>query len=77
VSGTPFAGARLSAFLVRASGGRVLRRTPLGRADECGWLRRSAVVLPRTLPRGAYRVYVGAGATLRRADAVYDRLRVR
>ncbi len=77
VSGTPFSGARLSAFLVRASGGPVLRRTALGRADDCGWLRRTAAVLPRSLPRGAYRVYVGTGSRLRRSAALYDRLRVR
>lgn len=77
VSGTPFADQRLSAFLVRASGGRVLRRVSLGEADGCGHLRRRVVVAPRGLAPGAYRVYVNAGTTLRRAAGVYDRLRVR
>lgn len=77
VSGTPFADARLSAFLVRASGGRVLRRVALGRANACGYVRRTVAVAPRSLPRGSYRVYVAAGTELRRSQAVYARLRVR
>ncbi|MDO9406805.1 hypothetical protein [Patulibacter sp.] len=77
VSGTPFAEQRVSAFLVRASGGPVLRRTPLGRADACGFLRRTVAVAPRSLAPGAYRVYVGTGTKLRRSQAIYDRLRVR
>jgi hypothetical protein len=76
-SGTPFAGATLSAFLVRGSGSKVLRRIGLGTANACGHVRRSVAILPRGLRPGAYRVYVGPGTRLRRTDAVYDRVRVR
>lgn len=76
-SGTPFADVRLSAFLVRGSGSKVLRRVSLGTADGCGYVRRSVAILPRGLRPGAYRVWVGPGTRLRRSDAVYDRLRVR
>lgn len=76
-SGTPFAGARLSAFLVRAGSTKVLRRVSLGTADDCGHVRRSVAILPRGLRPGAYRVWVGAGTKLRRAAAVHERLRVR
>lgn len=77
VSGTPFAGARLSAFLVRAGSSKVLRRVTLGTADDCGYVRRSVAIVPRGLRRGSYRVWVGAGTKLRRTAAVHDGLRVR
>lgn len=76
-SGTPFANAALSAFLVRGSGRKVLKRVALGTANACGYVRRRVAILPRGLPAGRYRVYVGPGRTLRKADAVYDRVRVR
>lgn len=76
-SGTPFAGARLSAFLVRAGSTKVLRRVSLGTADDCGHVRRSVAILPRGLRPGSYRVWVGAGSKLRRSAAVHEALRVR
>jgi len=77
VSGTPFADRRLSAFLVRGSGTKVLRRISLGTADACGYVRRSVAILPRGLRSGSYRVWVGPGTKLRRTAALYDRVRVR
>lgn len=77
VSGTPYADQRLSAFLVRASGGKVLRRVSLGTANACGYASRKVAVAPRRLERGSYRVYVNAGTRLKRSAAVYDRFRVR
>lgn len=76
-SGTPFAGVRLSAFLVRGGGSKVLRRVGLGTANACGHVRRRIAILPRGLRPGTYRVYVGPGTRLRKTDAVYDRVRVR
>lgn len=69
VSGTPLADQRLYGFVVRRGSTRVLRRIALGVADECGALRSRVVVAPRGGVRGAYRLYVGPGKTLRRSAA--------
>lgn len=76
-SGTPFADAPVSAFLVRGAGRTVLKRVSLGTANACGHVQRRVAILPRGLRPGRYRVYIGTGTRLRKADAVYERVRVR
>ncbi|MEV4420847.1 hypothetical protein AB0L40_12840 [Patulibacter sp. NPDC049589] len=68
VSGTPLAGKRLYGFVVRKGGRKALRRVSLGTGDVCGYVRRKVVVAPPGARRGAYRLYVGPGKTLRRTS---------
>lgn len=72
VSGTPFAGQALSAFVVKGSSTKVLRRIPLGKANACGYVSRKAIVAPRTFKIGSYRLYVNAGRKLVKKRAIYS-----
>jgi hypothetical protein len=72
VSGTPFANQALSAFVVKGSSSKVLRRIPLGKANGCGYVSKKAIVAPKTYKIGSYRLYVNAGKTLTKTKAIYS-----
>ncbi|WP_354697684.1 hypothetical protein [Paraconexibacter sp. AEG42_29] len=70
ISGTPFANQALSAFIVKGSSTRVLKRIPLGRSNACGFADTKAVVAPPTRTPGSYRLYINAGKTLKKSLAL-------
>lgn len=70
VSGTPFAGRAMYAFVVHGNSRKVLRRISLGTANICGYVRARAVVAPRNFRRGSYRLYVNAGSRLDKPHSV-------
>lgn len=71
VSGTPFAGQTLYAFIVKGSSSKVLKRIALGKTNACGYVTRKAIVAPPSGSRGSYRLYVNPGITLKKSKAIY------
>jgi hypothetical protein len=71
VSGTPFAGQALYAFVVHGTGSKVLRRISLGTADVCGYVAGTGIVAPKSYQTGSYRLYVNAGPALNKNLALF------
>jgi hypothetical protein len=70
-SGTPFANQSMYGFVVRGSkSSKVLKRISLGKANECGYVRRKSVVAPRSYRTGSYRLYINAGKSLKKSQAI-------
>ena len=74
VSGTPFAGRKLYAFIVHNR--RVVRRFSIGRGNVCGYARRRVTIVPPGTPTGRYTLYVNAGPKLDRKFALSETYRV-
>lgn len=70
VSGTPYAGQVMYAFVVKGTSRTVLRRFRLGTADGCGYLAGKGIVAPKSFKRGSYRLYVNPGPTLKKDFAL-------
>jgi hypothetical protein len=62
-SGAVFAGQKLSAFLVKGTGAKVIRRYSLGTANDCGYVS-TKKAFARGRSTGSYRVYVQPGTRL-------------
>jgi hypothetical protein len=76
-SGTPFANQKLYGFVVRGtSSSRVLKRISLGTANVCGYVRTKAVVAPSTYRTGTYRLYINAGKSLKKSEAIAYSFRI-
>lgn len=76
VSGTVFAGQTLYGFIVKPNSRKVLKKFKLGKADGCGYIRKKAIVAPRSYAKGNYRLYVNAGKTLDKEKAIYSSFRI-
>lgn len=70
VSGTPFAGKTLHGFITKRSGNHVLRRFKLGTGNVCGYASAKKIVAPKGFRNGHYRLYVNAGGTLHKSQAI-------
>lgn len=76
VSGTPFAGQVLYGFITKPSSSRVLHKFRIGKANECGYAARRAVVAPRSYRTGTYRLWINAGNRLHKDKALGGSFRI-
>ena len=76
VSGSAFANQKLTGFVVRGKGSRVLRKIQLGKGDICGYVSRKAVVAPRNYSTGTYTLYVNPGGKLNKSKALAYSFRI-
>lgn len=72
VSGTPYAGKTVYAFVVKGkAGSKVVRRISLGKSDACGYTRRKVAIFASSRPStGNYTVYVNTGKKLNKDLAI-------
>ncbi len=76
VSATPFAGQTLYGFITKPDSTRVLKKFRVGKANECGYAERRAVVAPRSYRTGSYRLYINPGSSLKKSAAVWSSFRI-
>jgi hypothetical protein len=78
VSGTPFAGKTVYAFVVRGTKGKkVLRKVSLGKTNACGYTSRKVSLFRTSRPStGTYTVYLNAGSKLNKSASIYKRISV-
>ncbi|MBJ7330082.1 MAG: hypothetical protein JHC95_09315 [Solirubrobacteraceae bacterium] len=76
VSGSPFANQELYGFITKPDSAKVLKKFKIGKANVCGYAERRAVVAPRSNRTGTYRLYINAGSTLQKSNAVWSSFRI-
>lgn len=76
VSGTPFANQTLYGFITKPNSSRVLKKFRIGKGNACGYTARRAVVAPSPFRYGNYRLWINAGSSLKKSQAIGSTFRI-
>lgn len=76
VSGTPFANQTVYGFITKPNSSKVLKKFRIGKTNECGYAERRAVVAPTRFRYGSYRLWINAGSSLKKSQAIGSTFRI-